>query len=524
MKSFLKTTIVLAALWSSLAHAQSSEEVGLVAVLKPAAIADALKIDSRFAPALLRSIIPLGEERMQADVVSVVVMLPNDPSFTRPKAVKYTMSRKHDFADIVLSWTDFSDLSQLEEIQHQGKTLLVDKTQREAGLAFWQMDDQTLLVDSLPELKSRIEGDVQTIPFIDSQWSKAVKTSHITVAFSGDYIRAMGPPPPEGGPGGELEERIVSTNKLMRDNLHTGIISLEINDQLNLNASFTCKTDAGADALAEELAADQKFGRAALAAMQGMLKDNPDAPAMQKIGVDLGAELLANLKLETQAKTISVGTSATTPENVQRAYLDPAIQDAARNSAYRSQSVNNSKIIVLGMHNHHDTQRRFPPAVLKSKSGHAYSWRVAILPYIDEKELYDRYKFDEPWDSEANKKLIPLIPDTYRHPSDKTRKGYTAYFAVVGENTMFTPDNVAKRFSSATDGASNTVMIVEAKRDIPWTKPVDLEYSSDKPLPEFGGFFVEGFVAAIADGSTRFLTKETDAAVLRSYLERNDGK
>ena len=42
-----------------------------------------------------------------------------------------------------------------------------------------------------------------------------------------------------------------------------------------------------------------------------------------------------------------------------------------------------------------------------------------------------------------------------------------------------------------TDGTSNTLMIVEAKRNIPWTKPEDLSFDPDKPVPELGGF-VEG--------------------------------
>ena len=47
-----------------------------------------------------------------------------------------------------------------------------------------------------------------------------------------------------------------------------------------------------------------------------------------------------------------------------------------------------------------------------------HSWRVAILPYIEQADLYRQYRFDEPWDSDANKMVLAKMPAIYPHPLD----------------------------------------------------------------------------------------------------------
>src|SRR6185295_2767398 len=77
-------------------------------------------------------------------------------------------------------------------------------------------------------------------------------------------------------------------------------------------------------------------------------------------------------------------------------------------------AMNNLKIIGLAMHNYHDTNQRFPAAAIYDKQGKPLlSWRVAILPYLNQKQLYESFHLDEPWDSEHNRKLIPRMPAEY---------------------------------------------------------------------------------------------------------------
>src|SRR5262249_34008276 len=74
--------------------------------------------------------------------------------------------------------------------------------------------------------------------------------------------------------------------------------------------------------------------------------------------------------------------------------------------ANRKQSQNNLKLIGLAFHNYLSTYGVFPAsASFKKGKKPLLSWRVAILPFIEQEALYKKFKLDEPWDSPHNKKL-----------------------------------------------------------------------------------------------------------------------
>jgi prepilin-type processing-associated H-X9-DG protein len=75
-----------------------------------------------------------------------------------------------------------------------------------------------------------------------------------------------------------------------------------------------------------------------------------------------------------------------------------------------------------------------------------------------------------------------------------------------------------------TDGTSNTLMVVEAAKPVPWSKPEDLAYDPNRPLPKLGGHTPGGFNAAFCDGSVRFLTDKIKESVLRALITRNGGE
>jgi hypothetical protein len=194
--------------------------------------------------------------------------------------------------------------------------------------------------------------------------------------------------------------------------------------------------------------------------------------------------------------------------------------------AAKLKSSNNLKQMALAFHNYHDTYGTFPPATVYSKDGKTplYSWRVAILPFLDENKLYKEFKLNEPWDSENNKKLLDRLPKVYApvtgKPKDKTT---THYQVIVGGGAMF-DDKKKTRIFDITDGTSNTIMIVEAEEPVPWSKPADLTYDPKKEVPKFGGLFKEGFNAAFGDGSTRFIRKDNDEKLLRALITRSGGE
>ena len=175
------------------------------------------------------------------------------------------------------------------------------------------------------------------------------------------------------------------------------------------------------------------------------------------------------------------------------------------------------------MHMHHDLHYHFPPAVLYGPDGKTpYSWRVALLPLLGQKALYDQYRFDEPWDSEHNRKLA-TADSVYHSPRQPGGSPNSAYFVLTGPGSIFEIKEGAS-YAHITDGVSNTIMIVEAKRNIPWTKPEDIAYEANQPLPKLGGFYEGGFHIAFADGSVHFLSEDVSEKTFREWITRNGGE
>ncbi|MDR3637301.1 MAG: DUF1559 domain-containing protein [Isosphaeraceae bacterium] len=223
----------------------------------------------------------------------------------------------------------------------------------------------------------------------------------------------------------------------------------------------------------------------------------------------------------------------TTVAPIAAALMLPAVQ-AARSAARRAQSTNNLKQIGLALHNFHSVQDHFP-ATIRDKAGKPLlSWRVAILPFIEQQALFNEFHLDEPWDSPHNQELVERMPTVYAVPGAKAEPGETFYRSFSGKGTFLDPD--AKdgiRIADVTDGTSNTIAVVEAREAVPWTKP-DSDIASDadpnKPEPRdallksLGGHFPGGFNALFLDGAVKFVKTSIDIDVLRALITRNGGE
>lgn len=204
--------------------------------------------------------------------------------------------------------------------------------------------------------------------------------------------------------------------------------------------------------------------------------------------------------------------------------LLPAVQKV-REAAARMKSSNNLKQIGLALHNYHDTFNKLPAAAICDKNGKPLlSWRVAILPYIEQDALYKRFRLDEPWDSPHNLVLAKVRVPVYTHTKmqDKSELPVTYYQAFVGKNAAFEL-KAGLGFGSFTDGLSNTVWIAEAEKGVPWTKPDDLEYDG-KNVPKVARVWGGGTLVAFADGSVRLISKKVPDNIWHLLIQRNDGQ
>ncbi|WP_083712634.1 DUF1559 domain-containing protein [Paludisphaera borealis] len=207
------------------------------------------------------------------------------------------------------------------------------------------------------------------------------------------------------------------------------------------------------------------------------------------------------------------------------ALLLPAVQ-AAREAARRAQCVNNLKQIGLAFHNHDAVTGAFPGDIVDKDGKPLLSWRVAILPFIEQQELYNQFKLDEPWDSPHNKPLLSQIPTIYRCPSDpRPDSTLTSYLGFDGPGG-FLEKGRKVQFEDVTDGASKTFAVVEAAEGVPWTKPADLPFDPKAPSSLFGAGSKHpgGFNALFVDGSVRFMNRATDAKTLKALITRNGGE
>lgn len=197
------------------------------------------------------------------------------------------------------------------------------------------------------------------------------------------------------------------------------------------------------------------------------------------------------------------------------------------------------KQIGLAMHSYHDKHGHLPPAAIRDKQGRPLlSWRVLMLPYFEERELYNEFHLDEPWDSPHNIKLLPRMPVLYTRPgrtAEEENYG-TCMQAVVGPGTVFGED-VPLTFEQITkaDGTGYTLLVVEARDLVPWTKPEDYLVEPGRPLAPLGrpiDDWVPGFLrenrrtsqGVFADGHVQNLPLPPNAALIRDLATWNDGK
>ncbi len=184
---------------------------------------------------------------------------------------------------------------------------------------------------------------------------------------------------------------------------------------------------------------------------------------------------------------------------------------------------NNVKQIGLAFHNF-ESANGFLPQDVKDKDGKPLlSWRVQLLPYIEEETLYRSFKLDEPWDSADNKKLIEKMPKMFAPVHTKAKAGHTFYQGFTGGGALFGGKGKLS-IVGITDGTSNTALVVEAGEAVIWTKPADLVYDPKKPLPKLGGDLDGNFNLGFADGSVRWVKKGFDEKTMRLVITANDGE
>jgi hypothetical protein len=244
-------------------------------------------------------------------------------------------------------------------------------------------------------------------------------------------------------------------------------------------------------------------------------------------------KIFDSLQLERRDNQLVVfRTEAPTSENgdvlsvatigVLVALLLPAVQ-AARAAARRNAALNNIKQLNLALLNYEAAHGEFPASASFDENGEPLlSWRVHILPYMDQNELYKQFRLDEPWDSDHNKALIAKMPPAFRDAASKIppAEGKTNYLGVIGEGMFFDPTGESRKVDDIADGSSQTMTILQVDDDhaAAWTEPVDWTPNDEAPLNGLGGLHTNAFIASYCDGSVDVLSVGVEPNLFKSFL------
>ncbi len=256
------------------------------------------------------------------------------------------------------------------------------------------------------------------------------------------------------------------------------------------------------------------------------------APHMHKqIPPELTQALTGWLDPQVEGQQITIHIDGREKTNANLKIL-AAIAQTIGEKTRRHKNRDRMKQILLGMHNYHDVYKTFPPIdKFRGQDGkHHLSWRVHILPFVEEIKLYEEFHLDESWDSPHNKKLIAKMPDVYMSrsfeisPKAAVKPGYTTILAPAGEKTAFGGAD-SPTFSNFTDGTSNTVIVVEVKPEkaVPWTAPDDYAFDPKNPA---AGLMVGAdgrWLCGFADGSVDQLRGDLPPETFLHLFQINDG-
>ena len=209
----------------------------------------------------------------------------------------------------------------------------------------------------------------------------------------------------------------------------------------------------------------------------------------------------------------------------------PAVESALE-ANYRVGCSENLQDITLAMLIYEKEHGTLPPAYTVDAAGNPLqSWRVLLLPYLGEEELYGKIKLDEPWDSEYNRQFHDAALDVYQCPSAELSPGETTYTVIVGKKTAFRPGE-GKKLADFGPKSRNMILVTESTTPVNWMDPASevTEIAiSGYALESFGGEWFGsrkigsphpgGANFGLRSGAVWFMAETTDSEAFKGMLE-----
>lgn len=239
------------------------------------------------------------------------------------------------------------------------------------------------------------------------------------------------------------------------------------------------------------------------------------------------AEERANREAQADTDSTDQSESDSNPAANRPRSAPNNVINSVRGAAYRAETRNKLRNLGLAMANYESSRRRFPASGTQVKGKPGLSWRVAILPYIEENALYRQFRLNEPWDSEHNLKLVDRMPKLFVSPGSDLPDGYTNFQAVVSDEAIIMPVGLRGiGIRNIRDGTSNTLLLVEVDdtEATIWTKPDDYEWDKQNPAAGIGHIWPGSFQGVMADGSVHQISLSVGNDTLNALMTRGGGE
>ena len=310
---------------------------------------------------------------------------------------------------------------------------------------------------------------------------------------------------------------------LITGSLESTAVYIDDGPNLQVAANWTCRDDESASKVQASM---DKLLRTAKAGGNGPPIQLPDGTSLP--GTAEARDVLNSIATSRFGRIVVLKFS------LNGAFLDllmskvDASEKGARHDepqttpddAQVTESTGNLRKIAQAMHQYGQVNRHLPScANFDAQGSPLLSWRVQLLPYLEEDALYRQFHLNEAWDSEHNRHLVEMMPKVFRNPASHAQPGMANYLAVCGSGLAFN-GAPGREFTDFRDGTSNTILVVEADDDkaVPWTKPDDWQFDSQRPLVGLGRAHPDGFNVLFADGSVRLLPKTIDPTFFHALL------
>ena len=304
-------------------------------------------------------------------------------------------------------------------------------------------------------------------------------------------------------------------------------LQLNLDDSLHGQLTLHTRNDDEARQTLERIKAALVFGRQMLLAQSSQLETGDPIidEAMGRYLERISAHIVETVTPELQGDRLVFSTDAAVGVasiGTLTALLLPAVA-AAREAARKMSSSNNLKHIGLALRVYHNTYGHFPSGVYKDGKP-LLSWRVQILPFIDQDPLYNAFHMDEAWNSPHNLPLSKQIVPVYVDPRNTIDPNLTTYLAPIGPRTVLGSGKPVK-YREITDGESQEIFVLEVGSDkaVPWAKPDDWHFDEDAPIKSLGNAR-ETIQIAFSDGSVHSLVVAKLEGILKLLVQRNDGQ